>query len=253
MQRGITRQCTVRGVDILLDVDSEDESGDVRNYEMWRVGHYADKEPDTLDWIDTHFEPGDTVFDIGANIGQYSLYAANKLNREISILAFEPEALNFAKLNRDIVLNDLVDVILAYPIAISNRTAVDSFYSKTFTVGASLHALGREITQGGVPFEPQNRQGTVCSSLDDLTTTFGLPIPNHIKVDVDGIEDLIVDGAAQLFHQQELRTFLIEVYMHGDIAERVQAGFAAGGFVLSNEAEIDFTPGVVHNLIFTRP
>ena len=41
--------------------------------------------------------------------------------------------------------------------------------------------------------------------------------------------------------------------MHGDIAERVQAGFAAGGFVLSNEAEIDFTPGVVHNLIFTRP
>ena len=250
---GLIKACTVRGVDILLDVDSEDESGDQRNYEMWRVGHYDHKEPDTLDWIDTHFKPGDTVFDIGANIGQYCLYAAKRLNHDVQILAFEPEALNFAKLNRNIVLNGLVNVIVPYPMAISNRTAVDTFYAKTFTVGASLHALGREITQGEVPFEPQNRQGTVSSSLDDLTTTFGLPIPNHIKVDVDGIEDLIVDGAAGLFHQAELRTFLIEVYMHGDIAQRVRAGFEAGGFVLSNEAETDFSAGVVQNLIFTRP
>jgi hypothetical protein len=183
---GMIKTCTVRGVDILLDVDSEDESGDIRNYETWRLGHYEQKGPDTLDWIDTHFKPGDTVFDIGANIGQYSLYAAKLLNHDVRILAFEP----------------------------------------------------------------QNRQGTMSCSLDDLTTTFGLPAPNHIKVDVDGIEDLIVDGAVGLFGQQELRTFLIEVYMHGDIAQRVRAGFEAGGFALSNEAETDFTEGVVQNLIF---
>jgi FkbM family methyltransferase len=240
-------------VDILLDVDTEDESGEVRNYEMWRVGHYDHKEPDTLDWIDNHFQPGDTIFDIGANIGQYSLYAAKRLGMDLRILAFEPEALNFAKLNRNIVLNGMIDVIVPYPIAISNRTAVDTFYSKTFAVGASLHALGREITQGEVAFEPQNRQGIVSSSLDDLTTTFGLPIPNHIKVDVDGIEDLIVEGAAGLFERPELQTFLIEVYMHGDIAQRVRNGFEAGGFVLSNESDTDFTTGVVQNLIFTRP
>ena len=250
---GLVKACAVRGVDILLDVETEDESSDVRNYEMWRVGHYDHKEPDTLDWIDTHFQPGDTVFDIGANIGQYSLYAAKRLDHEVKILAFEPEALNFAKLNRNIVLNDLVEIVVPYPIAISNKTAVDTFYSKTFVVGASLHALGREITQGEVAFKPQNRQGTMSSSLDDLTTTFGLPVPNHIKVDVDGIEDLIIDGAAELFKQQELRTFLIEVYVHGDIADRVRAGFKAGGFELSNEADTDFTAGVVKNLIFTRP
>jgi FkbM family methyltransferase len=249
---GLIKECTVRGLDIRLDVDSDDESGNRRNYEMWRVGHYDHKEPDTLDWIDSHFKPGDTVFDIGANIGQYSLYAAKRLNSDIRILAFEPEALNFAKLNRNIVLNELTDVIVPYPIAISNRTAVDTFYSKSFAVGASLHALGREITQGEIPFTPQNRQGTVSSSLDDLTSTFGLPVANHIKVDVDGIEDLIVEGAAELFRQPELRTFLIEVFMHGDIAQRIRAGFEAGGFVLSNEAETDFTAGVVQNLIFTR-
>ena len=130
----------------------------------------------------------------------------SRLKGDVRILAFEPEALNFAKLNRNIVLNGLVEVIIPYPIALSNRTAVDTFYSKTFATGASLHALGREITQGEVSFQPQNRQGTMSSSLDDLTERFGLPVPNHIKVDVDGIEDLIVEGAAGLFKKPELQT-----------------------------------------------
>jgi hypothetical protein len=112
--------------------------------------------------------------------------------------------------------------------------------------------LGREITQGEVSFQPQNRQGTMSSSLDDLTERFGLPVPNHIKVDVDGIEDLIVEGAATLFKNPGLKTFLIEVYMHGDISDRIRKGFEEGGFSLSNEADTDFTEGVVQNLIFTR-
>ena len=248
----VIKECEVRGVEILLDVDTEDESGEIRNYEMWRVGHYDHKEPDTLDWIDKYFKSGDTIFDIGANIGQYSLYAAKRLKSDVRILAFEPEALNFAKLNRNIVLNGLVDVVVPYPIALSNRTAVDTFYSRTFAAGASLHALGREITQGEVSFKPQNRQGTMSSSLDDLTGRFGLPVPDHIKVDVDGIEDLIVEGAAALFKNPGLQTFLIEVFMHGDISDRIRKEFEVGGFSLSNEADTNFTGGVVQNLIFTR-
>ena len=107
-------------------------------------------------------------------------------------------------------------------------------------------------TQGEVAFTPQNRQGTVSSSLDELTERFSLPVPNHIKVDVDGIEDLIVEGAAGLFQKPELETVLIEVFMHGDIADRIRKGFEKGGFTLSNEANTDFTEGVVQNLIFVR-
>lgn len=249
----VVRTRTVRGLDVRLHLDSEDETGETRNFEMWRFGHYDSKEPDTLDWIDTHFRPGDTVFDVGANIGQYSLYAALRLDRNVRILAFEPEALNFAKLNRNVVLNDLVDVVVPYPIAVSDRTAVDTFYSRSFTVGAALHALGREVTQGDQAFESQNRQGTISASLDDLVERFGMPVPNHIKVDVDGIEDLIVDGAADTLRRPELRTFLIEVYMHRDMADRIRAGVEAAGFILSNEADTDFTEGDAQNLIFTRP
>ncbi|MDA0711417.1 MAG: FkbM family methyltransferase [bacterium] len=249
----VIRTCTVRNQTIQLDLDTDQESEDgVRNYELWRAGHYDNKEPDTLDWIDTHLHEGDTLYDIGANIGQYSLYAAKCLNGNAHILTFEPEALNFAKLNRNIVLNGLGQTMTAYPLALSDKTAIDHFYSKAFKTGAALHALGRPITQGEKAFDPQNRQGIMAVSLDDLTGKFGLPFPTHIKVDVDGIEDRIVTGAHNTLRDPRLKSFLIEVYMHGNMAGNIVAAFEDAGFTLSNRDQISFTPGVVHNLIFVR-
>ncbi|MBT4138580.1 MAG: FkbM family methyltransferase [Candidatus Latescibacteria bacterium] len=249
----ITQSCTVRKQTILLDLDTDQESEDgIRNYELWRAGHYDHKEPDTLDWIDAHFNEGDTLYDIGANIGQYSLYAAKCLNGNAQILTFEPEALNFSKLNRNIVLNELGQAMTAYPIAVSDDTGIDHFYSKAFKTGAALHALGRAVTQGEKAFEPQNRQGIMAVSLDDLTGKFDLPFPTHIKVDVDGIEDRIVSGAHNTLRDPRLKTFLIEVYMHGEIAQNIQTAFQEAGLTLSNADVTDFTPGVVQNLIFVR-
>jgi len=249
----VIQTCTVRKQTIQLDLDTDQESKDgIRNYELWRAGHYDNKEPDTLDWIDTHLKEGDTLYDIGANIGQYSLYAAKCLNGNAQILTFEPEALNFAKLNRNIVLNNLGQTITAYPLAISDKTRIDHFYSKAFKTGAALHALGRPITQGEKPFEPQNRQGIMAVSLDDLTHKFGLPFPTHIKVDVDGLEDHLIDGATNTLKDPRLKTFLIEVYMHADIPQKIQKAFAVAGFTLSNADLISFTQGEAHNLIYTR-
>jgi len=246
------RTCDVRGQSIRLELDSDQEQGEGRNYELRRAGHYATKEPDTLDWIDTFARQGDTLYDVGANIGQYSLYAASKLSGDATILAFEPEALNFAKLNRNILLNGMGPSITAYPLAISDGLAIDHFYSKAFRVGAALHALGRPITQGERPFEPQNRQGTVAVSLDELTGRFGLPFPTHIKVDVDGIEDRITEGARATLSDERLKSVLIEVYMHGDVAARIERAFADCSMVLHNSGAIDYSAGVVQNLIFVR-
>lgn len=250
----IIRTCTVRNQTIYLDLDTDQESDDgIRNYELWRAGHYDNKEPDTLDWIDTFFKEGDTMYDIGANIGQYSLYAAKKLNGNAHILTFEPEALNFAKLNRNILLNNFGNTMTAYPLALSDKTGIDHFYSKAFKTGAALHALGRPITQGEKAFEPQNRQGIMAVSLDDLTGRFGLPFPTHIKVDVDGIEDRIVTGAYNTLRDSRLKTFLIEVYMHKTMAADIKTAFLAAGLKLHNADVVQFTEGIVQNLIFTRP
>ena len=114
------RTCVVGGETILLDLDS-DVAGDggERNYELWRADGYATKEPDTLAWIDGFLKPGDVFYDVGANIGQYALYAAKRLGGQCRVLAFEPEALNYAKLNTNIVLNGQSETITAYCLAVT--------------------------------------------------------------------------------------------------------------------------------------
>ena len=247
---GNTITCNVRELTVHIDVEGDNEGS--RNHELWRANTFNEKEPDTLDWIDTWFRPGETIYDVGANIGQYALYAARRLDERARILAFEPEALNYAKLNRNILLNGLGEVVTAYPFAISDQTSIQHFYSKTFAPGAALHALGEPVTQGAVPFAPQNRQGTLAVSLDDLTRRFGLPFPDHVKIDVDGIEDKIVAGASRTLEDTRLKTVLIEVYMFEDMARRIETAFFERGFALANVSPVDYSEGIVQNLIFSR-
>ncbi len=246
------RTCHVGGQTILLDLDSDRPGEGERNHELWRADTYDSKEPDTIRWIDRFVRPGDVLYDVGANIGQYSLYAARKTGGRVAVLAFEPEALNHAKLNRNIVLNGLVGVVTPYALAMSDRTAIDLFYVQKFAPGAALHTFGRAVAQGEKPFEPQNRQGVMAVAIDDLVGRFALPFPAHIKVDVDGIEDRVVAGAVRTLADPRLRSVLIEVFMHGDMAERIKRAFLDRGFQLSNAEAIDYTPGVAQNLIFTR-
>ena len=245
-------ECSIGGVKVLLDVEPETAEGETRNFEQWRADTYATKEPDTIAWIDSFVHPGDVLYDVGANIGQYGLYAARRLQGKCRVFAFEPEALNYAKLNRNIVLNGLTGEVTAYCLAITDRTALDTFYVKSFAPGAALHTWGRPVTQGEAAFEPKNRQGSMGVTIDDLTERFGLPFPTHIKVDVDGIEESVVRGARRALTDRRLKTVLIEVFMYGDIARRIQEAFYAAGFVLHNAATVDYKPGIVQNLIFIR-
>lgn len=248
----ITR--TVRGRDIHIHVDSTQgaDGPRERNWELWRADSYETKEPDTLDWIDSFVKPGDVLYDVGANIGQYSLYAAAKTDGGCRIYAFEPEALNYAKLNRNIVANQRAESITAYCLAVAGKTTLDVFYVKNFTPGASLHCFGKPETQGEIAFEPQNKQGMIGVSLDDMVYTFGLPCPTHIKVDVDGIEEDIVAGADRLLTDARLSTVLIEVYMHKQVSDRIIRRFEERDLRLSNRDLLRFEPATVENLIFTR-
>jgi FkbM family methyltransferase len=252
-----TISCAVRNESILLRLDSAEESGAGRNYEMWRARSYEEKEPDTLDWIDAFgaLDPseGQVVFyDIGANMGLYSLYAAKRWGDRISVLGFEPEALNFAKLNRNINANRLSGRIIPYCAAIGGRTGLSRFYANRFQPGAALHALGEPITQGAKRFEPGNEQGAVSFTLDDLVYVYGAPTPRYVKIDVDGIEAEIIDGAKRLLSDAGLESVLVEVYMDGNTAKRIIASFDAAGMTLTNTEPVDYTPGTVTNLIFRR-
>lgn len=70
----------------------------------WRVDSLFEKEPITIQWIG-ELAAGEVLVDVGANVGMYTIWAAK--TRGARVFAFEPEAQNYALLNRNIVLNNL--------------------------------------------------------------------------------------------------------------------------------------------------
>src|SRR5919106_6075149 len=72
-------------------------------FTLWRVQSIYEKEPWTLEWI-ASFEPASILVDVGANVGMYTIWAA--ATRRARVYAFEPEAQNYATLNRNIMLNN---------------------------------------------------------------------------------------------------------------------------------------------------
>ena len=74
---------------------------------LWRANTFDTEEPETIGWLDT-LAADDILWDVGANVGMYSIYAARF--RRCKVIAFEPESQNFAVLVRNISLNGLQDL-----------------------------------------------------------------------------------------------------------------------------------------------
>jgi len=155
--------------------------------------HY--KEPKTLTWI-SNFEKNDVFFDIGANIGVYSLYAGLKGHR---VYSFEPSAFNFAILNRNIYLNELENVITGLCLALSDEDRVDYLNMVDIKMGGSSYCFSESKREDGKEFDPYFRQGALGLRLDTLVSLFdNVKFPNHIKIDVDGNECKILQGAGKV-------------------------------------------------------
>jgi FkbM family methyltransferase len=197
-------QCSVRGLAILLRSASA--------MERFRIATYESKEPETLDWIDEHFAAGDTLYDIGANVGVYSVYAALRSPKG-RVFAFEPSVHNCAALIENARLNGLANLAsCCFPIS-AGRT-FGWFHLSTIMAGSSMHAFEREDLMLGFGERSVMAQGGVSTSLDELLAD-GFPPPSLIKIDVDGLETDILRGARDTLHCASLRSVLVELNWRG--------------------------------------
>lgn len=227
--------------EILLHVDSELE------YKV-RLRSVA-KEPKTVRWIEESFRDGDVFYDIGANVGAYTLIAAKYFEGRVKVFAFEPSALNFSQLVRNLALNNCGETVTPLPIALADTTGPEVFNYQNVVHGGALHALGSTIDERGEPFTPALRQHLLAYSLDDLTQHYGLAGPSHMKIDVDGSEVRILAGAPRTLAAPSLRSVLIEASTDEVTNERIDKALTASGFSL---AERQIMPGGFANLLYTR-
>jgi FkbM family methyltransferase len=179
------------------------------------------KEPGTISWIEDYFKRDDVFYDIGANVGAYSLVAFRFLDSHIKIFSFEPGFSTFPQLCKNIHLNEAGEAIVPLPVALFDQTLITSFHYQNLLPGGALHALGTPLDQNGNPFQPVFSLPVLGYRLDDFIKQFQLPLPNHIKIDVDGTEYQILKGAEQILGRQELRTVLLEIDREDEIFDKI--------------------------------
>lgn len=180
----------------------------VNDRTAWRVRDLMTKEPGTIAWIEG-FSAGQTLVDVGANVGMYSLCAARF--RGVKVYAFEPESQNYAILNQNIHRNGLQNQVTAYCVALSDGTRYDALYLSEFIIGGSCHTFGERVDTDGLPMKPVFRQGCFATTLDAMVGEGAVPVPDHIKIDVDGIEPKVIAGARKTLSDRKVKSVLVEV------------------------------------------
>lgn len=173
----------------------------------WRAETYFAKEPETIEWIDT-FNLDEVLFDIGANVGLYSIYAAKK---GIRVVAFEPESQNFALLNKNVYINKCADRVSCFNVALSDKDCIDYLNIPVFQAGGAINCFGGTTDWNDVTFTPAFKQGSISFSLDSFLTRYPDRFPTHIKIDVDGIEPKIIKGAAGVLKDKRLKSLSVEI------------------------------------------
>ena len=167
---------------------------------------FATQEPETIAWIDEFVNDG-TLWDIGANIGVYTLYAA--LAPKTRVVAIEPSAASFAALMQNVQLNHLGDRVQAFCLALDETPHVASLHMAHTEAGHSMHAFGAPVTVEGV-IKPVFSQATLGFSIDTLAAVDGVWLPDTIKLDVDSIEAAILRGGAKTLPR--VRSIIVEAY-----------------------------------------
>tara|TARA_A100001015_G_C15019316_1_gene727194 strand:- start:687 stop:1541 length:855 start_codon:yes stop_codon:yes gene_type:complete len=176
----------------------------------WRVDTLLSKEPDTLSWIDNFQDDKKTFWDIGANIGLYSIYAALK-HTNIEIISFEPSTSNLRVLSRNVSLNQLSSKIKIYQPALSNEeNSFMTFKESQFIEGWSMNQFGDDLKFGDETNSKQYYK-IFGTNIDSLVRNNILKVPNYIKIDVDGIEHLILQGGENTLINYNLKSVLVEI------------------------------------------
>ena len=135
-------------------------------------------------------QDGDTIFDIGANIGWYSCHMAKKLPMA-KIYSFEPIPETFEKLNKNITINDITNVVLNN-IAFSSKRETLTFYYSPLVTGASS---SQNITEN----EHMSKLECAADTLDNYMAVNNIEKLDFIKCDVEGAEYFVFQGGSKTF------------------------------------------------------
>ncbi len=178
----------------------------------FRIETYFTKEPETIDWIN-NFDNSDIFYfwDIGSNIGLFSIYAALK-HTNIRVISFEPSTSNLRILSRNISINSLNKKIQIFQIPLGDKPkSFLQMNESSFSEGSALHSYGKNINHQGQEFSVINSYNIYGTTINNLINENILELPKYIKIDIDGLEHLVLKEGDKCLSSDNLKSISIEI------------------------------------------
>jgi FkbM family methyltransferase len=158
---------------------------------LWRANTFETEEPMMISWLNA-LNPSDVFYDIGSNVGTYTIPAAKVCKQ---VYSFELDPINIGIQKENIFLNNVNKKVLLIPIALGEKKGIQDIFYRDFSRGDALQSVGGESTLNTRISNAAHTNSQIIMPLDAIVEEFRLAHPTKIKIDVDGNEKIVFNGA----------------------------------------------------------
>lgn|SRR5208282_2060577 len=172
-------------------------------------------EQEIQDVLQLWLRPEMTVYDVGANVGFITVIAARLVGEKGSVCGFEPVPMLADQATHNASLNQFQQVSI-HRVALSDQDG-----EAVFQVSKNL-TMGKLVSRDSHEPDAANELAVRKRKLDTLIATEGLPEPDLVKIDVEGAEAAVLDGAAEVLRRAR-PALLIELHStNQEVARRLE-------------------------------
>jgi FkbM family methyltransferase len=155
-------------------------------------------EPHVWPRVMSEIRRADTIIDVGAHVGLYTVAFGKRVGPEGRVIAFEPDPENFELLRQQISLNNLDGLVEPRQVAVADHDGLTQF-----AVGRSVES--HIVTEGG------NGVSIEGCRLDSVYSDSRIDI---VKIDVEGFEEKVLRGAEKLLSDEERKPRVMFIEVH---------------------------------------
>lgn len=209
----------------------------------------GDAEPEVQEALAALIEPGQTVYDVGANIGFFTMLLSRLVGPQGRVYAFEPIPENLATLRHNVVLNGLSNVTIVEQ-ALSSSTGTAEMFVSPWSAFHSLNVEGASKQSNHGPEAGQIVVQTV--TLDEFVKGEGVRAPDLLKVDVEGAELIVLEGARETLRARR-PLLLCELHdTHAPYGELIESIGYDLRVIDAESSELAQAPRNVHTIAWSR-
>jgi FkbM family methyltransferase len=212
---------------------------------FWRATVTPSLNLELNSWI-KNFGRDEVFYDVGANIGLYSIMAAKFM--KATVLSVEIDLMNTRMLYENVFMNNCQEKVTILPIGLDSTSHQENLFLKTMSYGDALHNLRQP---NKMIVNPDTIQiNAPVFSLDDLIKVLGLPSPTKLKIDVDGIDLDVLKGSVNAL--KTVTSIVIEYMPNSEARDEIHNFLLKHAFTLDSESVGENSWGTIDGFFSKR-